>query len=213
MPSILWYDGCYSNLNISMKNLPTSKFLKWALGAGITSLLALFFVVSTQLVLEKPQYDDFCENPQVRIIPQTQEECLVVGGQWTDDKYIQKRLPTRFSNDAPVIEIESEGYCDIDFTCREEYGDATKLYERNFFVSLVVLGTATLIASFLVHSLVVVAPALSAGGVLTLFVASVRYWSEMEDYLRVIVLAIALAALIWVGIKKFKPEAEQDPRI
>ena len=193
--------------------LSSSKFLKWTLGVGITLLLSLFYIVSTQLVLDKPEYDDFCENPQVRIVPQTQDECVAIGGQWTEDQFLQKGYPREAPPRVPSIELETRGYCNEDFTCREEYSVARIDYESNFFVTLVVLGTLTLIASFMIRSIAVVAPAISSAGVLTLFIASVRYWSEMNEYLRVAVLAVALIALIWVGVKKFKPEENTDAEI
>ncbi len=180
----------------------TSRFLKLGFGLAIILILNLFFIFSTQLVYKEPQYDTFCGNPQVRIIPQTKDECLEVGGQWTDDQFIQKGIP-RSAIDGPTIEVAREGYCDADFTCRQTYDDARKLYERNFFIILVVLGTLTLIVSFVVRTIEVIAPSLAFGGVLSLFIASVRYWSEMQDYLRVVILGLALVALIGLGVRWF----------
>jgi len=180
------------------------RFLKWALVLAIIIILNLFFVFSVKLVYETPHYDDFCEPKQVHIIPETQEECLEIGGQWVEGRFIQRGLPHPARIEPPVIEEEVKGYCNEDFTCRQEFQDARQLYERNFFVALVVLGTITLIGSFILRSFEAIAPAFSAGGVLTLIIASIRYWSDMDDYLRVIVLGIALAALIWVGARKFR---------
>lgn len=196
-----------------MKNsfFRTSNLLRWAFGIAIVLILNLFFVVSTQLVSEKPEYNDFCIDKQVRIIPQNQDECVELGGQWTEDRFIQKGLPTRVPGEIPVIKEEVKGYCNTDFTCRGEYTDARKVYERNFFVTLVILGTLTLIVSFIFRSLAVVAPALATGGVLAYLIASIRYWSDMSDYLRVIVLGIALITLIFVGVKKFQ-KAEEDEK-
>lgn len=195
-----------------MKNssFKTSKILKWAFGIAIVLVLNLFFVVSTQLISEKPEYNDFCVDKQVRIIPQNQDECVELGGQWTEGQFIQKGLPTRIPGEIPVIREEVKGRCDTDFTCREEHKDSLSLYERNFFVTLVVLGTLTLIVSFIFRSLAVVAPALATGGVLSYLIASIRYWSDMSDYLRVIVLGIALIALIFIGVKKFQKVEEKE---
>jgi len=49
-----------------------------------------------------------------------------------------------------------------------------------------------------------VAAGLSFGGVLSLVIASMRYWSSAHDATRLIILAVALGALIWIGIRKFK---------
>jgi len=121
-----------------------------------------------------------------------------------EGKFIQRGFPRPERIEPAIIEEELKGYCNEDFTCRQEYDDARKLYKRNVFVALIVLGTLTLVASFVLRAIAVIAPALAMGGVLTLFIASVRYWSEMQDYLRVIILGIALVALLWAGVKKFK---------
>jgi hypothetical protein len=49
----------------------------------------------------------------------------------------------------------------------------------------------------------VLALAFSWGGVLSLFIASLRYWSDANNILKVIILAIALGSLIWTAVKKF----------
>jgi len=178
--------------------------LKWALVIGIVIVLNLFFTYAIKVLYSEPEYNDFCEEKQVRIIPETKDECLAVGGQWTDDSYIQKTLPREGVIEVPVIETEREGYCNPDFTCRQAYENANDLYGRNVFVILVVLGVLSIIGGLFVASLDAVSLGFSLGGVLALIVGTVRYWSAMDDYLRVAVLAVALIALIWIGIKKFK---------
>jgi hypothetical protein len=78
------------------------------------------------------------------------------------------------------------------------------VYNRNVFVALVILGVISLIAGFFIRRSAAVSLGLSLGGVLALVVASVRYWSDMNDYLRLGVLAVALVLLVYLGIKKVK---------
>jgi predicted membrane metal-binding protein len=78
------------------------------------------------------------------------------------------------------------------------------VYNRNVFVTLVILGVLSLVAGFFIRKSASVSLGLSLGGVLALVVASVRYWSDMNDYLRVAVLAVALVILVILGIKKIK---------
>ena len=66
-----------------------------------------------------------------------------------------------------------------------------------------ILGVASLVAGIFI-SATSVSIGLSLGGVLSLIIGSIRYWSDMDDILRVIMLGVALLALIWVGIKKLK---------
>ncbi len=188
----------------SLDTIKSSRFIVWGLVIAIVVILNLFFVFSVRLVYTEPKFEDFCKQEQVHVVPQTQNECVAVGGQWVEDRFLQKGFPqTERLEPAPITEVQ-KGYCNENYTCGQEFDTARQLYERNFFIALVVLGTLTLVASFVFRNLDVVATALSFGGVLTLIVASVRYWSNMNDYLRVIVLGIALGALIWIGVKKFR---------
>ncbi len=188
-----------------LKKLKSSAWvLKWVLVVGIAIVLNLFFVYAIKVFYPEPEYTNFCENKQVKIIPDTKDECLSVGGQWTDDKYIQKTIPRNGSIEIPVIKTESKGYCNPDFTCGQDFRNANDIYGRNVFVALVILGVVSIIGSLFVASIEAVSLGFSLGGVLALIIGTMRYWSAMDDYIRVIVLAFALVALIWIGIKKFK---------
>lgn len=172
----------------------TKSILKWALILSIVVVLNLFFNFAIDTVYDAPKYEDYCGrgNEQVVISPDTEKQCVDVGGQWN-------------ANIKPVPANEPAGWCDADFSCRKEYEEAHSVYNRNVFIVLVILGLASLlVGTYLVSAGSAVALGLSLGGLLSFVVASMRYWSDMDDYLRVIVLGIALALLIWLGVKKFK---------
>ena len=170
--------------------------LKWILVVGLVVVLNLFFNFAIQLIYDAPEYTDFCEEKQVRIQPETQEECLAEGGQWTEDRFIRA---VRVEELAPAV----KGYCNTDFTCRQEFDDTRSVYNRNVFVVLAILGVASIVLGVFI-SASSVSLGLSLGGVLSLVIASIRYWSDMDEILRVIILGFALVALIWVGIKKLR---------
>ena len=79
-----------------------------------------------------------------------------------------------------------------------------KVYNRNVFVVFVVAGILLLIGSVYLAGAEAVSLGLSFGGVLSLVIGSMRYWSDMNDILRVIILGVALVGLIYVAWKKFK---------
>jgi len=72
------------------------------------------------------------------------------------------------------------------------------------FVILIALGVLSVIGGFVFAGFEVVGIALSLGGVLTFVIASMRYWSSAEDWARLLILTVALVALIWLGVRKFK---------
>lgn len=173
-----------------------SKVLKWSLIIGIVIVINLFFNYALSLVYKNPTYEAFCPNTE-RIIENinTAKQCVDIGGQWNGNYYGQ---PTALDKAVP------QGYCDQQFTCRSNYEAAQKIYDRNVFITLVILGAICVaVGSFLAGN-ILISIALSLAGVLSFVVASMRYWSSADDLIKVIILAIALAILIWVAMKKFK---------
>ena len=184
-----------------MKNIP---ILRWALTIGIVIVLNLFFYYATSLVYVEPKYENFCPQKQVNIQPTNQKACLAVGGAWNEGP-AEKVVPN-IDGQTVVIpaQVLTKGYCDQTFTCQKKYQEARDLYNRNVFLVLVVLGVFSLTAGFFLSFNMAVSLGLSFGGVLSFIIASIRYWSAMQEYLRVTILALALVALITLAIKKFQ---------
>lgn len=185
--------------------MQTSSILKWALVLGIVIVLNLFFNYAIALVYEEPMWNDFCKQEPVTIVPNTEEACLADGGGWTEQGVIKGENVARpMTTDQFGKEVPITGYCDLNFTCQKEFEAAIKPYTQNVFMILVALGVASIALSFAVVATPAVSLGLSLGGVLSLIIASIRHWQYMDKYLQVGVLAAALAALIWLGVKKIK---------
>lgn len=174
--------------------------LKWALIIGIVIVLNLFFHFSTKLVYDEPKYDDFCQAKQVNIQPENEESCVKAGGAWS--AIPNEKLAVIDNTSKPVV----SGYCDTNFTCQKEFATARDLYNRNIFLVLIGFGLLVLVGGVLLASNEVVSLGLSYGGVLSFIIGTVRYWSAMDDYLRVLALGITLIVLIVMSYKKFKVE-------
>jgi hypothetical protein len=171
-----------------------SKVLKWSLIFGIVIVLNLFFNYTLSLVYKHPNYENFCPNTAQVVEPiETQQACIDVGGQW---------------NGYPTPDVKSKkapaGYCDAQFSCRNNYEASQKVYDRNVFITLVLLGALSVAAGTYFGVNAVISQALSLGGVLSFIIASMRYWSSANDLIKVIILALALGILAWVAMKKFK---------
>ncbi len=162
---------------------------------GIMIVLNLFFNYALSLAYKSPEFNSFCPVEQVNISPDNQKACVDNGGQWNQNTYYG---PT------PAGVKEPQGYCDLQFSCRQEYDAANKTYQRNVFVILVVLGALSVLVGNMFTTNPVIASGLSLAGVLSFLIASMRYWSSANDFIRVIILAIALGLLFWIALKKFK---------
>ncbi|MFA5933629.1 MAG: hypothetical protein WC795_00155 [Candidatus Paceibacterota bacterium] len=178
-----------------------NKFFKWALIIGIMIVLNLFFNYTLSLVYSEPDYNAYFPREQVVNPPTNQQDCIAQGGGWTVNTYPvytdapqMKAIPTQ---PAP------EGWCDTNFTNQKNFEAAQKIYDRNVFISLVVLGVLTIVAGAFLGAYEIIATSFSWGGVLSFLIASIRYWSSADKLVKVLILAAALGALIWIGIKKF----------
>jgi hypothetical protein len=173
--------------------------LKWILVISIVIVLNLFFNFAIKLVYDAPEFENFCEEKQVQVSPDTPEACVEVGGQWNDHGLKRAPAPER-----GIVAPTETGWCDVNFTCAQEFKDVNDIYQRNVFVVLVVLGVISILVGIFTSQISAVSLGLSLGGILSLVIGSMRYWSSMDDILRVIILGLALVALIWVGVRKIK---------
>ena len=175
------------------------KVLKWALIIGIVVVLNLFFNYAISLFYKEPDYNAYFPQQQIVQPITTREACLAVGGQWTENPTYYKE-GTNVPIGAGSSQINS--YCNPDFTKQQQFSDAQKVYQRTIFIILVILGVISLaLGVFLANEIVTLG--LSWGGVLSLIIASMRYWSSADNLIRVLILGFALAVLIWLAIKKF----------
>lgn len=183
-----------------MQLMNNNPIIRWTLAIAIVIVLNLFFNFAIKLVYDAPTYEKYCPQKQVTIQPTNQQACVDQGGAWTDNGFRNQPVPVIIDASSPKV----EGYCDLNFTCQKEFNTANQIYNRNVFVVLVILGIISFGVGFWLMAYSAVSTGLSLGGVLSFLVGTIRYWSDMDDYLRVIILGLALLALIWLGIKKLK---------
>ncbi|MEK7145750.1 MAG: hypothetical protein AAB802_01035 [Patescibacteria group bacterium] len=171
------------------------KWKKLALSLSILIVLNVFFNVGIATFYDEPAYDDFCPSKLWNVSYNDRLSCEAVGGQWSESA----NMDPMTTESKPVI-----GYCNATFTCQEEYNEALGLYNRNVFMVLTILGAVAVITSFYLPISSAVLHGLMYGGVVSFLVGTMRYWSDMDDYLRFIVTGIVLIVLVGVGIRKVK---------
>jgi len=190
----------------NLKNLQ-----KFALSLSIVIVLNLLFNAAIAAVYNSPKHEDFCRKEH-RKYYDNKEACEQVGGEWgayiDGPYYYRGPVPAKV---APVPAGEEAGeseepkeYCNPSKTCQEEYDNARNLYNRNVFIILVSLGAISVIASIFAVKVSAVSLGFLFGGLLSLFIGTTRYWSDMNDYLRLVVLIVVLSALVWMGYNKLK---------
>lgn len=194
-----------NNTQISAMGTKGRSFFKWVLVAGLVIVINLFFYFAIDVFYKQPKFENFCKNDQVKPLVKTQEACVSMGGQWTEtppEKMIAYRDNVPVA--VPVPGETISGYCNEYFTCQKDFDAVSKVYNRNVFVIMIILGVLLVIGSYFVAIYGAVSLGFALAGILSLIIGSMRYWSDMDERVRVVMLGIALVALIWYGIKKFR---------
>ena len=194
-----------------------SKFKHVILAVGIAIVSVLFISFGISTFYTTPQYGDFCGEREKFVDVITQQDCDELGGKW-NPRDIARPLPliennqllcTKISekDDAVTLncqsqeQIKNQGYCDRDFYCRQQFDDTREIYNRNVFIVATGIGIIILIVGFALK-LASVSSGLMGGGILTIIYGTIRYWSDLPDFGRFIILGLTLAILIWLGYKK-----------
>ncbi len=175
----------------NINNQKQSNFVKVSIIVAIVIVMNLFFNYAVSLVYKEPAYDSYFKTSQVIEAVTTKDKCVSVGGQWNESITPVEKGKT-----------EIQGYCDVNYTKQIDYNNARKIYEKKVFITLIILGIASLISGGFI-SIPVLSVSFAWGGVLSLIVASMRYWSQADNLAKVVILALALGILIWLAVKKF----------
>jgi len=163
-----------------------SKLVIFSVAVAFVSVF--FFAYAVQAFYPAPQYEDFCSGYEDRIKINNEFACLDVGGSWTD-----------YERDS--LNMEISGYCDIDYQCREDYEMTRNPYERNVFFANIIIGIVVFVVAFFL-GIEAVSSGLMGGAVMLIVYGSIRYWGELSDVWRTLMLGVALMVLVWLGYKK-----------
>lgn len=167
------------------------RFVHVAIIVAIVIVLNLFSNYAVSLIFQEPSYETFIQPTQVVEDITNKDKCISVGGQWNESAYPVEKGKTKV-----------EGYCNSNYTKELNYHTAKDSYEKKVFISLVVFGVLLLVAAGFVM-VQILSISFAWGGVLSLIIASIRYWSLADRVSKVVILALALVLLIWLAVKKF----------
>lgn len=164
---------------------------KFGLGLGIVIVLNLFFNYGVYTFYKPPLYINYCDMSKIAGPAPTPAICESMGGQWT-----------AYPDGPKVMPEQPTGYCNNTFTCQKEFDAVNDVYSRNVFLILLVLGLASIVGGVFLANASAVSGGLLYGGVLSLIIGAIRYWSNMDDILRFVILGITLAILLALGYRK-----------
>jgi hypothetical protein len=171
---------------------PKTKVL--LLSITIAIVLSAFVIYFVQSVYPKPKYEDFCPTyDKLSFLGEniTQSICESQNGTWTSQP-IQC-----FTTPCP------QSYCDFYAKCQEEYDQANDKYNFVVFIVAIISGILSITLGIIL-ALTSVSFGLMLGGTFLIFYGTAIYWSDLSNWIRTIMLGIALVILIGLGYKKLK---------
>ena len=192
------------------------KFKHIILAVAIAIVFAFFVGFGISAFYPTPKYEDYCGQREFKEIV-TKESCEASNGKWNPAE-IAKAVPkidanqllcTKLSEKDNAVtlncqsqeQLENQGYCDLYYYCSQEFNKVNEKYNRNVFIIATGIGIIALIVGVALN-LASVSAGLMGGGILSILYGTIRYWSDLPDYGRFIILGITLVILIWLGYKR-----------
>lgn len=152
----------------------------------ILTVFVTFYGINT--LFPSPEYEDFCNEFKTTEVIDTVERCEEIGGKWNSDI-----VPRPVVEEGKVV----EGYCDRDYTCRQDYEDARKVRAQKVFFVALPIGILIILLGAFKFGLETVGAGLMGGGVGTLIYGSGAFWPYTQDWIRFLLSLVGLVALIW----------------
>ena len=183
-----------------------SNVKKWVLALAIAIVLNLFINYGISVFYKAPQYNDYCSD-QYRYGPYTAKPYPYPDQQQNVCKNVDasQELQNSCNEQKGYVAYKynatgcaTEAYCE---TCQAHFNDVNNRRSSNIFVVLVVFGVVAIIAGVLLKA-EAVANGFLIGGILSLIIAAIRNWGQLQDIFKLAILGVVLALLIWVGYKK-----------
>lgn len=161
------------------------------LAVVIAIVLTAFVIYLIQAIYPSPSYDRYCNINPPNIENMTQQICELNNGTWIPQNIQCFKAPC------------PQGYCDFYQKCNQEYQNSQDSYNLVVFMVAVIVGIVSVSAGIIL-ALPSVSSGLMLGGAFLVFYGTITYWYKLSNWLRVIMLGVALAILIWLGYRKLK---------
>jgi hypothetical protein len=183
-----------------------------AMVLAIIVLLPLFVGLFADAAYQEPKYENYCNdsynngyNYPAKAIP-TATNCTYVNDPSEQKCYADGGI-VRYNYTSEGC--SQFGTCDM---CSKNFNTAQQTYNRNLFFILLPTGLAIVIVG-----IYLVVDYLGAGlmfaGLIVMFYATFRYFSDMSKVLRALVILVELLVIMWIGYKKIEEKRKNDNKI
>ncbi len=170
---------------------------KLAMIIGIGILLPLFLGLFVDAVYPQPVYGSYC-NTQTSPMYKSP-----ASGVNCSDSYGADYSACLNDSGNPVFDYDNSNcqvYKSCDY-CSKNFNNDQQVYNRNIFFILAPLGLIIVVLGIYL-SVDYLGAGLMFGGLITMFYATVRYFSDMSKVIRALVILVELLIIMWIGYKK-----------
>jgi len=157
------------------------------IGIAIIILTISVVIYGVHTFYKSPSYEDYCGEYRTQQVIENEQQCSDVGGQWTaqEIKCITAPCP--------------QGFCDRDYTCRQNYEDANQAYSKTVFLIALPVGIAIIALGALAFGLEAVGAGLMGGGVGVILWGVMSFWQFADEWLKFMMSLVGLIVLIWLA--------------
>ncbi len=177
------------------------------------AIIFVFFVhYGIQTFYAEPKYEQFCNNsyyankPYIAMPEPANYSICKAAIDAVKDKELQ------CGKDGGMMQYEQDDRgCQIPTTCdycNKYYNDAMQKYNKQVFIFAGILGLIAVLVGAIVISLESVGSGIMAGGVITIIYGTLRYWGDLPDVGRFLILGLVLIILVWIGYKQLNPSLQ-----
>lgn len=181
---------------------------KLAMIFAIAILLPLCIGLFVDAIYSEPKYEDYCNQtfyPEYKqVIPNITCPDFSMTAEYQD--CVNRHGNPIFKYDQNNCQIYDK--CDL---CPIEFQKVQSIYNRNLFFIL-----APIALIFVVLGIFLTVEYLGAGfmfgGLILLFYATMRYFSDMSKLLRAIVILVELVIILYIGYRKIDKKSKQNKK-
>jgi uncharacterized protein (DUF983 family) len=175
----------------------TSAVKKWTLAIALAIVFNLFVNFGITTFYPAPDYNDYCGTERVPDFAKPTLDCpTITPSEQLVDNCGKGYVAYRYDSNG----CATSAYCE---TCGVGYNAARD--KHNGAASIVLLIAAVLaLAAGIGIKVESVSTGFLLAGVLGFFITATRYWGELQNVMRFLILGVTLAVLVWLGYKKIK---------
>lgn len=180
---------------------------KWILALAIAIVFNFFINYGVSLFYPQPQYNDFCGAQGIdgrypvpaKAIPlETQQTACQTVAPSTELQNSCNDQKGYISYKYNATGCPTEAYCEL---CQKQFDEINQARNSNVFIVLLVAGILAMVLGLTLRA-DAVSSGFLLGGLLSLIIAAVRTWGQLQNIFKLAIIGAVLILLIWLGYKK-----------